>query len=98
MNSSDQVIAVLSDALLAQGQSVQQASQELRLYAAKEIAALAVCVGQKGYAEAVQAAADNVALKAASELIQQADIADQRIVGMIAGGLDLGARLLAGGA
>lgn len=98
MNSSDQVIAVLSDALRAQGKDVQKASQELRLYAAKEVAALAVCVGQPGYAEAVQAAADNVALKAAVELIQQADIADQRIVGTIAGALDMGARLLAGGA
>lgn len=97
-STANQVLAVLTDALKLQGRSVQAASDELRAYAAGQVAALAAAVGQAGYAEAVQAAADNVALKAANELIGQADLADQRIVGMIAGGLDLGARLLAVGA
>lgn len=92
------VANILSDALKATGQDAKAASQELRDYAAQALVRLAAAVGQPGYTEAVQAEADNVALKAAQELIGTADKFDARILGILVSSLDLGAKLVAVGA
>lgn len=98
MNSSDKIVDLVSDALRATGRDVLTASQELRAYAAERLAHLALAVGQPGYARAVEAEAQNVALRSVQELVSAADAADVRTVNLVAGAIDLGARILAGGA
>lgn len=68
--------------------------ESVRVYAAGRLAHLATCVGQPGYAEAVKAEANNVAMEAAAAAIDSADQVDARLVSLFSGALAVGAKAL----
>jgi hypothetical protein len=68
---------------------------ELALYASERAAHLSSIVGQPGFNAAVQAERDNVAIKGAIKLQDQATRADERFLGLIHGALAFGASALA---
>ena len=80
----------------------QEAGRELvgdlnavRDYAAVRIDHLATTSAEAGFAEALEAETDAIALKAAGRAIERGDAFDQRIVGIIQGVLATAARLIA---
>lgn len=88
---------LLESAVAETGRELGDSLESIRTYAAEQMAQLALGVGQPGFQEAVQAARDNVALRAALDLTANADAADARIVGILQGALAIGARALARG-
>lgn len=71
-------------------------ASEIAAYAADRSRHLSSIVGQEGFREALIAERDNVALKAGIAAVDAAEAADRRILGVLEGGLSLGARALAG--
>jgi len=92
------ILNLLEDTIRQTGRDLGDSAQELRAYAAEQMAQLALGVGQPGFADAAEAARDNVALRAGIMLVDDADSADARTVSFIQGLLVLGAKALAGGA
>lgn len=67
-----------------------------RAYAAERMLHLSGIIDQPGYGEAVVTEAVNVALQAAGSAVDSVDALDRELVGVLAGGLVVGARALAG--
>ena len=70
-------------------------SSDLRNYISERMLHLSNIVAEPGYMEALIAERDNVALQAGLELVDAADAADRELIGLISGGLALGARAIA---
>lgn len=77
----------------AAGRDLQTALDDIRLYTAQRAAHLSTLVGQPGFQDAVRIERDNVALHAGIVASQQADAADNRLVGIIQAGLAILARV-----
>lgn len=73
---------------------LSQSTQMIAAYTAERAAFLATLVGQPGYPEAVIAERDSVALRAGIASVAQADSADQRMLGVLQGILQVGATAL----
>lgn len=68
--------------------------QSVQVYASQRMAHLATCVGQPGFAEAVRAERDSIALKACVKAADRADNIDGRVLGFIEGALTIASRAL----
>lgn len=84
---------LLEDVLHETGRDLGDKKDEVVLYAAQRSAHLAMILGQPGFALALRAERDNVALKAGLNAVISADRVDNRIVGVIQAGLLMGARV-----
>ena len=95
MNVTDHLQALFQDAIEETGVGLQIGVAELATYAAERSAHLATLVSDPDFQLAVRAERDAVALKAGITAVQQADVADARIVGVIQGALSFAANLIA---
>lgn len=86
----------LEDTARRIGLQLEGDAQAWREYAAERMLHLSGILDQPGYLEAVTTEAVNVALKAAGSAVDNADAVDRELIGVIAGGLVVGARALAG--
>jgi len=64
---------------------------KLSLYAAERTIHLSLMLGESGYDEAVIIERDNIAMKAGILATDQADLFDQRLLGVIHGAIRIGA-------
>lgn len=78
------------------GMNLAGDAQAWRIYAAERMLHLSTILAEPGYQEAVVTEAVNVALKAAGAAVDNADALDRELIGVVAGGLVVGARALAG--
>lgn len=78
------------------GLSLEGNAAAWRAYAAERMLHLAAIIDQPGYGEAVATEAVNIALQAAGSAVDSADALDRELFGVLAGGLVVGARALAG--
>ena len=76
----------------------QESRAELAQYASERAAQLSLAVNEPGYAQALIAARDSIALKAGVEVVENADEADEGLLALIAGALAFAARVLASAA
>lgn len=95
MNVAEDFKELLDDFVQETGRGLQAGTAELAAYAAGRSAHLSTLVGDPGFAVALRAERDAVALKAGITAVRQGDAADQRIVGLIHGGLSFAAKALA---
>jgi len=79
----------LESALTETGLQLQRSAAEVAAYTAQRALHLSTIVGQPGYAEAVKAERDAVALYAGITAVNNADAADNRIIGIIQSGIAL---------
>lgn len=93
---SEEFAALLKATTNRLGTSAAADFDEVRIYAADRMRHLATVIGENGYHEALQAEAANVALKAAGAAVTNADALDREFVGIVTGGLAIGARAIAG--
>ena len=84
---TDQFSAALDTALKETGLQLQKSAHEVATYASLRSVHLAGAVGQKGFQEAVVAERDAVALYAGIQAVNNADAADNRLLGLIHGAL-----------
>lgn len=84
---TSQFHAALETALKETGLQLQKSAHEVAVYATMRSADLAKALGQKGFDEAVVAARDAVALYAGIRAVENADAADNRVLGLIHGAL-----------
>lgn len=91
---SDDIRTILDDAVQETGRSLARATADVAGYASERAAHLERAVGQPGFAEAVRAERDAVALYAGLAAVGEADAIDDRILGIVQGALALGARAL----
>lgn len=91
MDTKKALLDHLEESIRQTGRDLGESSKELRAYAAEQMAQLSLGIGQPGYADALIAARDNLALKAAVSLADNADAADQRLVGTMQTVLTIGA-------
>lgn len=94
-NTSNDIIKVLESALKETGKDLGVSLDAVKVKIAEQLALLALAVGEPGYDRAVIAARDNVAFAMGLSAVADADAIDSRIIGVIQGGLSMGARLLA---
>lgn len=78
------------------GEELDASADELAVYAASRAAHLATIAGEPGFEVAVRAERDSIALKAGIAVTLNAAAADQRLIGIIQGSLQVAARALAG--
>jgi hypothetical protein len=71
------------------GGQLKRSTAEVAAYAAERAAHLARIVGQPGFEEAVKAERDSVALYSGVNVTNNADAADNRIIGLIQGSIAL---------
>lgn len=95
MNVQNDMRELFEDAVKETGISLRVGVAELAEYAAERSAHLATLVGDPDFSMAVRAERDAVALKAGLTAVQQADVADAKLVGVIQGGLTFAAKFLA---
>lgn len=84
------------------GQAAQEFANQFRVDAAaiaqdaaERTTHLSTLVGQPGFERAVVAERDNIALRAGIQAAQTGDAVDQRVLGLLQGGLQVGANALA---
>jgi len=75
-------------------EGTKAASNEIAIYATEQAVKLSQLVDQPGYAEAVIAARDSIALRAGIAASDTADASDSRILGILEGALFMGAKAL----
>jgi len=103
----DEALKLLADDILVQlkaqaaevGQDLADTGEALAVYTAERLDHLALIAGEAGFEEAVVAERDNVALKATTDAVTEADAIDARVMAVLRGGLALaarGVRILAG--
>ena len=92
-----QFAALLKSQGVAARDDLVLAADRVADYAVEQSAQLVPLVADAGFMLAVTAAAQNVLMKAGLNLTAQADAADARFVGLLEGGLAIGARALAAG-
>ena len=97
MSITKQYEAMLAQALRESHGSVKTDTAEVAVYMAQRAAHLAAAVDEPGFHEAVVAERDNVALKVGITASRNARAIDARILGLIEGGLSMGAALIARG-
>src|SRR5688500_10084803 len=85
---------MLKDALRETGASLQQRAKEVAQYMAERTAHLSTIVGEPGFEQALRAERNNIALKAGLKVADNAEAADQRLVGIIQGALSVAAGAL----
>lgn len=95
MNAANEFENLLRDAVATTGAELAASSAELAAYMAERAAHLSTISAEPGFAQAVEREASNVAMRAGLEASDQARAADQRLFGMIAGALRIGAAALA---
>lgn len=98
MNPAEEMIRVIEQAAFRLGRDVETYGSELKDYAATRMEFLSTILDEPGFDEALEAERDNVVLKMALGIVDGADAADAELLGVVAGTLSMGARLLAGGA
>ena len=94
MNFQESFKGLIESTVRETGKQLGASAQELALYATERAQYLSTIVGQPGFDEAVAAERDNVALRAGIAVIGNADAADQRVIGVIAGALAIAAQAL----
>lgn len=94
MSTKDAIKETLDTALDEIGVDLKQETAAIAAYAAERATFLASIVGQPGYAEAVRAERDNVALRAGIATVAQATSAEQRLLGVLQAALQMGAAAL----
>lgn len=90
----DDLVRLVNDNYKAAIEDGGRGVEKVAEYAAERTAHLATMIQDPGFSNLVAAEADSVALKAATELVAQADATDARLNGMLEGAMRLGARLL----
>jgi len=97
-SATNDFMDLLGSALKETGKELEASLDDVRQYASEQLAQLALAVGEPGYERAVIAARDNVLMRMGLRAVDSADASDQRIIGIVQGGLFFGAKVLAGGA
>lgn len=95
MEVAEEFKRLLEDAGARLGREFQGDLDEVKLYASERMLHLAAIIAEPGYAEALLAERDNVALKLGMASVGAADRIDRELLGLIAGGLGVAARALA---
>lgn len=91
---TEDIRTLLDDAVSETDRSLAQSTANVAGYAAERAAHLERAVGQPGFAEAVRAERDAVALYAGLAAVGEADAVDDHLLGIVQGALALGARAL----
>ena len=94
MDIGQEILDLLEGPLRDAGRDIEEGADEIKDYITERAKHLASIRGERGFELAVQAEADNVALRIALSLTAQADAADARIVGILEGALGIAGRLL----
>lgn len=89
---------LLKEAVNDTGRDLSTSLDEVALAMSESTARLALSVGQPGFEMALIAERDIVAIKAGLSAVGSADAIDNRIIGVIQGGLSMAARAIAPGA
>lgn len=85
---------MLKKAVKDTGRDLGNSVTRVEQYAQERLEVLAGCVGVDGFDEAVEAETQNVKIEAGLALVENADMADARLLGIISGGLEMGAKIL----
>jgi len=89
-------LALITSNLTGLGSDLAVSAEELATYSASRAAHLASIMDEPGFSEAVAAEKDNVALRAGIASVNAASASEARLLGVLEGGLVLGARALSG--
>lgn len=92
-----QFLELLKSNGVAARDDLVNAAERVSEYAAEQALQLAPLVADAGFMLAVGAAAENVLMRSGLRIVAQADATDARFVGLLEGGLAIGARALAAG-
>ena len=95
LDFEDQFKTLLQDTLGELGTTLKTSLDEISFYASERTAHLSTIVAEPGFAQAVQAERDAIALKAGVTAVALGQEADQRLLGVIAGAIRIGALALA---
>ena len=97
MNIGKEITGLLEQALKEQGRDLGKSSALVADYARQRANHLAQIHGQPGWERAVKAEAESVLAYGTLQMVDEADAADARLLGILEGTLGLCARLVAGG-
>lgn len=92
--TKEQFKSMVQDALVETGKEISGDLDDVSLYALQRTAHLSTLTNDPGFDLAVQAERDSIALKAGISVTNNADLADQRIIGVIHGAIRIGALAL----
>lgn len=81
----DEFVGLLKEYAVESGKELTNDLKEVRDYVASRMPHIAAAVGEKGFAEALKAERDNIALVAAGRAIDRGDAFDARILGLAEG-------------
>lgn len=95
MDIKDEFLALLKDAVDETGIELSETLERISDYAAQRAEHLALGVDEPGFASAVRAERDNVALFAGLAVAGDLDQVDGQLLGLIKGMLTLAAKILA---
>ena len=93
----DQLLELLKSEGVASRDDLVSAADRVADYAVEQAKQLVPLVADAGFMLAVEAAAQNVLMRSGLRLVASADASDARFVGLLEGGLAIGARALAAG-
>lgn len=71
-----------------------ESNTEIAIYAANEMALLSNLYGDPGFGEALRAVRNSIAIKMSIKVVETAELADQRMVGLVQGALMMGIKSL----
>lgn len=96
MNVKDELLNLIKDGAEEVGRDLGDDLEAVAVYAEQRSAHLATITAEPGFERAVRAERDSVALKAGINVTDTATTADQRLVGLIHGGIRIAAMAIAG--
>jgi hypothetical protein len=95
MDTRTQFETLLKDAIKETGVTMTQSAKEVAQYMHDRALHLSSIVDQPGFDQALRAERNSVAMRAGLKLADNAEAADQRIIGIIQGALGIAAGALA---
>lgn len=95
MDTKHQFEQLLKDALKETGASMSASAKEVAQFMHERALHLSAIAGQPGFDQALRAERNSVAMRAGLKLADNAELADQRLVGLIQGMLGIAAGALA---
>ncbi len=95
MNIKTEFETMIADALDETGSDLQASKEEIAVYMSERAAHLSTLTTDPGFAQAVIAERNNVAMRAGLAVSDNARGVDQRLLGMIGGALRIAAAALA---
>lgn len=90
----DELVSLIKDAAGEMGKEVNL--DALKLVAKDNARLLAKAIREPGYRRALRSATNSVAMAAGIDIVETADVADAKLVGIIEGALGIAARVLGG--